>query len=110
MNKQGRIYYARRNPSIDAIRVELGNTSCKTTIHRYLKELEEAEATRLDDEALLSQPIKALIGRLAATLTEEARSIVKYNEQSCHERVNNVLDNYDAPKRKMPCYQSSSPW
>ena len=29
------------NPSIDAIRVELGNTGSKTTIHRYLKELED---------------------------------------------------------------------
>lgn len=27
------------NPSIDAIRIELGNTGSKTTIHRYLKEL-----------------------------------------------------------------------
>ena len=29
------------NPSIDAIRIELGNTGSKSTIHRYLKELEE---------------------------------------------------------------------
>ncbi len=28
------------NPSIDAVRVELGNTGSKTTISRYLKELE----------------------------------------------------------------------
>lgn len=27
--------------SIDAIRIALGNTGSKTTIHRYLKELEE---------------------------------------------------------------------
>lgn len=25
------------NPSIDAVRIELGNTGSKTTIHRYLK-------------------------------------------------------------------------
>ncbi|MEO0443051.1 MAG: DNA-binding protein, partial [Pseudomonadota bacterium] len=88
------------NPSIDAIRVELGNTGSKTTIHRYLKELEAAEVTRLDDEALLSQPIKELIGRLAATLTEEARSIVKDNEQSCQERVNNVLEELRCAKEE----------
>ncbi|WP_312602273.1 DNA-binding protein, partial [Pseudomonas luteola] len=29
------------NPSIDTVRVELGNTGSKTTIHRYLKELED---------------------------------------------------------------------
>ncbi len=27
------------HPSIDTVRIELGNTGSKTTIHRYLKEL-----------------------------------------------------------------------
>ncbi len=35
------------NPSVDAVRVELGNTGSKTTIHRYLKELEAEDATQL---------------------------------------------------------------
>ena len=30
-------------PSIDAVRMALGNTGSKTTIHKYLKELEEEE-------------------------------------------------------------------
>jgi DNA-binding IclR family transcriptional regulator len=30
-----------QHPSIDAIRIALGNTGSKSTIHRYLKELEE---------------------------------------------------------------------
>ena len=30
-----------KHPSVDAVRVALGNTGSKTTIHRYLKELEE---------------------------------------------------------------------
>jgi hypothetical protein len=30
-------------PSIDAVRVELGNTGSKTTIQRYLRELGDAE-------------------------------------------------------------------
>mgnify|MGYP003344303387 CR=1 FL=1 len=34
-----------QHPSIDAIRIALGNTGSKTTIHRYLKELEEEEDT-----------------------------------------------------------------
>jgi len=29
------------HPSIDAVRIELGNTGSKTTIHRYLKELDD---------------------------------------------------------------------
>jgi hypothetical protein len=32
-----------RRPSVDAVRVELGNTGSKTTIHKYLKELEEED-------------------------------------------------------------------
>ena len=87
------------NPSIDAVRVELGNTGSKTTIHRYLKELEEAEATRLDDEALLSQPIKELIGRLAAKLTEEAHAIVESNEQASQQRINHLLEKLKQKER-----------
>lgn len=37
----------RQYPSIDAIRIALGNTGSKTTIHRYLKELEEEKGTSL---------------------------------------------------------------
>lgn len=64
------------NPSVDAIRIELGNTGSKTTIHRYVRELEEAESSRLDDEALLSATLKEMIGRLATALHKEANQIV----------------------------------
>ncbi len=73
------------NPSIDAIRVELGNTGSKSTIHRYLKEIEDESSARLDDEALLSEPIKSLISKLTATLRQEAHSIVESSkEQNQH--------------------------
>lgn len=68
-----------QRPSIDAIRIALGNTGSKSTIHRYLRELEEEESTQLDDEALLSQPIKELILRLATRMREEAQGIVEEN-------------------------------
>lgn len=60
------------NPSVDAVRVELGHTGSKTTIHRYLKELEAEDATQLGDEALLSSALKEMIGRMAAKLRDEA--------------------------------------
>lgn len=66
-----------QHPSLDTVRIELGNTGSKTTIHRYLKELEEEEGTRLDDAGLLSDTLKDLVGRLAARLHEEAHAIVK---------------------------------
>jgi len=65
-----------QNPSIDSVRVELGNTGSKTTIHRYLKEIEEEEGTRLDDQALLSETLKEMVAKLAAKLHEEAQDIV----------------------------------
>lgn len=54
------------HPSIDAVRVELGNTGSKTTIQRYLKELGEAEAPApempLDEE--LGRYIASLVARV----------------------------------------------
>lgn len=75
------------NPSIDAIRVELGNTGSKSTIHRYLREIEEEASARLDDESLLSQPIKELVGRLAAALKQEAQATIDENEAKHQSRA-----------------------
>lgn len=56
-------------PSIDAVRVELGNTGSKSTIQRYLKELGEPELLTpemsLDDE--LVRYIHSLVERLKHT-------------------------------------------
>ncbi|MBL4867515.1 MAG: DNA-binding protein [Pseudomonadales bacterium] len=71
-----------QNPSIDTIRIELGNTGSKTTIHRYLKELEAEAGTRLDDEALLSETLKEIVASLAAKLHEEANAIVSKAEEN----------------------------
>ncbi|MBB3060078.1 DNA-binding protein [Microbulbifer rhizosphaerae] len=74
------------NPSLDTIRIELGNTGSKSTIHRYLKEIEEAESTRFDDEQLLSKTLGEMVGRLAARLKEEAGEIVSEAEKRHRER------------------------
>ncbi|MFY0732265.1 DNA-binding protein [Pseudomonas sp. NFX15] len=74
------------NPSIDAVRIEMGNTGSKTTIHRYLKELDdrnepsEAPAAPIDDELM------ALVARLAQRLKEQAQEPIdqarsQYEEQ-----------------------------
>ncbi|MDE1164747.1 MAG: DNA-binding protein [Pseudomonas sp.] len=62
------------NPSIDAVRVELGNTGSKTTIHRYLKALEDTE---VDPAApSLSAQLTTLVAGLADQLSEEAEARV----------------------------------
>lgn len=58
-------------PSIDAVRMALGNTGSKTTIHKYLKELEEEEGAG-PRKASLSEALQDLVERLAARLQEEA--------------------------------------
>ncbi|KVL55395.1 integrase [Burkholderia cepacia] len=65
-----------QHPSIDAIRIALGNTGSKRTIHRYLKEHEEDEGTSLARASSLSDAIQDLVARLAARLHEEAQAVV----------------------------------
>lgn len=56
------------HPSIDAVRVELGNTGSKTTIQRYLKELGEAEAPAL--EMPLDEELTRYIGSLVVRISQ----------------------------------------
>lgn len=58
-----------RHPSIDAVRAALGNTGSKTTIHKYLREIEveEGGATQAVSDAIL-----ALATQLAEQLKREA--------------------------------------
>lgn len=63
-----------RYPSIDAIRVEMGNTGSKGTIHRYLKEIESEETTAIvAPDRSLSQSVQQYASMLATQLEAEAR-------------------------------------
>ena len=68
------------HPSIDAVRIQLGNTGSKTTIHRYLKELEELKPAALQGTAALSEPLSKLVAQLATQLQEEADTCVEQAE------------------------------
>jgi DNA repair exonuclease SbcCD ATPase subunit len=70
-----------KHPSVDAVRVALGNTGSKTTIHRYLKELEEEERQGLGAKVAVSEALQDLVGRLAARLHEEAEAVVAEAQQ-----------------------------
>lgn len=58
-----------RHPSIDTVRAALGNTGSKTTIHKYLREIEveEGSATQAVSDAIL-----ALAKQLAEQLERKA--------------------------------------
>ena len=85
-----------QNPSIDAVRIALGNTGSKTTIHRYLKEIEEEEGTRLDDEALLSSTLKDMIAKMASQLHEEANSLIERNKEHYEAQVLSWKERYES--------------
>lgn len=76
------------NPSLDAVRIALGNTGSKTTIHRLMKELEaeEASATRLAGETV-SDSLQALVAQLAAQLREEAGGRIAAAQVQAEARV-----------------------
>ena len=61
------------HPSIDAVRIEMGNTGSKTTIHRYLKELEEVDSRRGAPQEQLGDELAELVARLAQRLQEQAQ-------------------------------------
>lgn len=70
------------HPSIDAVRIELGNTGSKTTIHRYLQELTEEDVSRLGKKASTSDAITQLVESLASQLQQEAQQVVEgYRER-----------------------------
>jgi chromosome segregation ATPase len=70
-----------RYPSIDAVRIELGNTGSKLTIHKYLKEIEEEEGAKSGSngkngtagtQIAISEALQDLVGRLASRLLDES--------------------------------------
>ena len=70
-----------KHPSVDAVRVALGNTGSKTTIHRYLKELEEEEGQGVGAKVAISEALQDLVARLAGRLHEEAEAVVAEAQQ-----------------------------
>jgi DNA repair exonuclease SbcCD ATPase subunit len=75
-----------RHPSIDAVREELG-TGSKSTIHRYLKEIEEEEGGATGTRVAVSEAIQDLVGRLAARVNEEAEERVTAAQAKHAEQV-----------------------
>jgi chromosome segregation ATPase len=76
-----------RRPSIDAVRIELGNTGSKGTIHRYLREIEEEEGGRTGTKVAVSEALQDLVTRLAERLHEEADQRMAALSQKHDEKI-----------------------
>jgi chromosome segregation ATPase len=81
-----------KHPSVDAVRVALGNTGSKTTIHRYLKEIEAEEGEGVDTKVPLSEALIDLVGRLAAQLSEEADQRIAAARTQCDAQLREKSD------------------
>jgi len=92
-----------RHPSIDAVRAALGNTGSKTTIHKYLREIESEEGGQ---KASVSDAIQALVTQLADQLQGEAATEVEAMRarmaelQKAHEQVQAALESQLADVRQ----------
>ena len=61
-----------KHPSIDAVRLALGNTGSRSTIHRYLKEIEAGDASAAVGVVAVSDALQTLVAQLAERLHSEA--------------------------------------
>ncbi len=66
--------------TLDSLRIELGNTGSRSTIQRWLRELENDDSTLLQNEQLLTEMIKTTVLQLARRLQEEALAKVEQAE------------------------------
>ncbi|MDU9032222.1 DNA-binding protein [Pseudomonas corrugata] len=64
------------NPSIDAVRVELGNTGSKTTISRYLKELEPSNSEPATSRERMGEALSGMVQTLLDQLMEEGQEVI----------------------------------
>ncbi|ALE88256.1 DNA-binding protein [Pseudomonas versuta] len=78
------------HPSIDAVRIEMGNTGSKTTIHRYLKELDEVDSRRGAPQEQIGDELTELVARLAQRLQEQAQEPI-YRARAHYEQLQVAL-------------------
>ena len=97
-----------RNPTVDAVRIELGSTGSKTTIHRYLKEIEEEEGGKTGSRIAVSEALQDLVGRLASRLQEEADDRVSELVSEHSTRIKQLSDAAEAARAELASHHSAA--
>jgi len=85
---------AGKHPSIDSIRIELGNTGSKATIFRFLKEIEADEGGAGLPQGSISDELRAFVTNLAARLefeSQERIDVLKASHADEVGRLNEAL-------------------
>lgn len=101
-------------PSIDAVRVELGNTGSKTTISRYLKEIESFDPRPPSSRERMGEELSAIVGSLLDRLMEEgdesieqARSAFDLQRVGLEARIANLQSELTAARRQLDAQQAA---
>lgn len=76
-----------KHPSIDLVRAELGNTGSRSTIHRYLKEIEAEQPAATGAKPAISDALQDLVARLAERLHQEAEARITEHREASDARV-----------------------
>jgi DNA repair exonuclease SbcCD ATPase subunit len=90
-----------RHPSVDAVRIELGNTGSKTTIIKYLNELEEEEGNADRRKASISEALQDLVERLAAQMQQEADAKIDLMRAQYSEEARVLQEQASAAERSL---------
>lgn len=75
------------HPSIDAVRIELGNTGSKSTISRYLKELEASGRPAIELRDRIGNALKASVESLLDQVMEEGSEKLSVAQAQFDEQV-----------------------
>jgi chromosome segregation ATPase len=78
------------HPSIDAVRIEMGNTGSKTTIHRYLKELDSDHPGHDSPQISVDDELLQLVSHLSQRIQEQGQA-----------RIDEALSRLEARERLM---------
>ncbi|WP_334186697.1 DNA-binding protein [Noviherbaspirillum sp.] len=95
-----------RHPSVDAVRIALGNTGSKSTIHKYLKELDDEDGAADSRKASVSDTLHQLVERLAAQLQDEARTEITALQAAHADRERQHADVLAATRAQMDQQQA----
>ncbi len=90
-----------QHPSVDAVRIALGNTGSKTTIHKYLKELEVEEDGAPDRKASISDALQDFVARLAAQLHTDADARIEAMQIQQVEQARQQADSLATLQREL---------
>ncbi|VVM66354.1 hypothetical protein PS662_01570 [Pseudomonas fluorescens] len=93
------------NPSIDAVRIELGTTGSKTTIHRYLKEIEDFDPRPRASRERLSDELTELVAGLLERMTEEGGEALAYAQARFDEQRGEMEQKLDGLSAELTSLQ-----